>query len=71
VLYIDETHLFNENELSLFHNLLKQDATNIVFTIDRSQAATDSAIDADRIHSVFGNSDAEERFGLAASPGVV
>lgn len=64
VLYIDETHLFNENELSLFHNLLKQDATNIVFTIDRSQAATDSAIDAARIHSVFGNSDAEERFGF-------
>lgn len=64
VLYIDETHLFNENELSLFHNLLKQDATNIVFTIDRSQAVSDCAIDAARIHSVFGTADSEERFGF-------
>jgi len=64
VLYIDETHLFNENELNLFHNLLKQDSTHIVFTIDRSQAITDCAIDANRMSHIFGNSDPEERFGF-------
>lgn len=49
VLYIDETHLFNVNELSLFHNLLKHDNTNIVFTIDRSQAVGDSSITASEV----------------------
>lgn len=46
VLYIDETHLFNVNELSLFHNLLKKDSTSIIFTIDRTQATGDSSIAA-------------------------
>lgn len=46
VLYIDETHLFNENELALFHNLLKGDLTNVIFTIDRAQAVGDHAIDS-------------------------
>lgn len=44
VMYIDETHLFNINELSLFHNLLKPKSNNIIFTIDRSQASGDSSI---------------------------
>lgn len=48
VLYIDETHLFNENELGLFHNLLKGDLTNVIFTIDRTQATSDYAISSDQ-----------------------
>ncbi|MBL0674954.1 UvrD-helicase domain-containing protein [Aeromonas dhakensis] len=44
IMYIDETHLFNINELSLFHNLLKPNSNHIVFTMDRSQAAGDTAI---------------------------
>lgn len=44
VIYIDETHLFNLNELSLFHNLLKPSSNHIIFTIDRSQATGDSAL---------------------------
>ncbi|MCC3742072.1 ATP-binding domain-containing protein [Rouxiella badensis] len=44
IMYIDETHLFNINELSLFHNLLKPNSNHIVFTMDRSQATGDTAI---------------------------
>ncbi|AWH87332.1 UvrD-helicase domain-containing protein [Limnobaculum parvum] len=44
VIYIDETHLFNINELSLFHNLLKPNSNNIIFTMDRSQAIGDTTI---------------------------
>lgn len=44
IMYIDETHLFNINELSLFHNLLKPDSNHIVFTMDRSQATGDTTI---------------------------
>lgn len=36
---VDETHLFNLNELSVFHHLLRDDAKpRIAFSIDRSQA---------------------------------
>ncbi|MCS4274702.1 MULTISPECIES: UvrD-helicase domain-containing protein [Raoultella] len=44
IMYIDETHLFNINELSLFHNLLKPNSNHIVFTMDRSQASGDTTI---------------------------
>ncbi|HIG9508240.1 TPA: UvrD-helicase domain-containing protein [Klebsiella pneumoniae] len=44
IMYIDETHLFNTNELSLFHNLLKPNSNHIVFTMDRSQATGDTTI---------------------------
>lgn len=44
IMYIDETHLFNINELSLFHNLLKPNSNHIVFTMDRSQAPGDTTI---------------------------
>jgi len=64
VLYIDETHLFNENELGLFHNLLKSDLTNIVFTIDRSQAIGDCAVESDKIARVFRSNVEEENYGF-------
>ncbi|WP_447888538.1 UvrD-helicase domain-containing protein [Serratia fonticola] len=49
IIYIDETHLFNINELSLFHNLLKPNSNHIVFTIDRSQGIGDATITSDDV----------------------
>ncbi|MBO2676589.1 UvrD-helicase domain-containing protein [Shewanella algae] len=53
-IYIDETHLFNMNELCLFHFLTKPDCnTNIVFTIDRSQALGDSTLTTHDVKSAL------------------
>jgi superfamily I DNA/RNA helicase len=52
ILYIDETHLFNFNELSLFHNLLKTDSPNIVFTIDRAQGIGDKTLSSDDVKEI-------------------
>jgi UvrD/REP helicase N-terminal domain len=41
-IYIDETHLFNINELTLFHHLTRQmDRYPIAYSVDRSQALGD------------------------------
>lgn len=64
VLYIDETHLFNENELGLFHNLLKSRITNIVFTIDKSQAVGDCAVNSKTIKNVFHDEVEQENYGF-------
>ena len=65
VLYIDETHLFNLNELSLFHNLLKSDNTNIIFTIDRAQAPGDAAVSEVEIYnSIEGGGAEQHEIGL-------
>ena len=41
-IYIDETHLFNINELSLFHHLSRRtDFHPIAYSVDRSQAVGD------------------------------
>jgi superfamily I DNA/RNA helicase len=41
-IYIDETHLFNMNELSLFHHLSRSDKQfPIAYSVDRSQAIGD------------------------------
>ncbi|MCJ7993432.1 UvrD-helicase domain-containing protein [Rhizobium cremeum] len=41
-IFIDETHLFNMNELSVFHHLTKRDDRyQIAFAVDRSQAIGD------------------------------
>lgn len=62
-IYIDETHLFNMNELCLFHFLTKPNATtNIVFTIDRSQALGDSTLSSGEVKealNINSNSDIE------------
>jgi hypothetical protein len=40
--YIDETHLFNLNELSIFHKLTKSETSQpIAYSVDRSQALGD------------------------------
>ncbi|WP_181454224.1 UvrD-helicase domain-containing protein [Halomonas sp. SL1] len=45
VALVDETHLFNLNELSVLHHLLKSKAkTSIVYTIDRSQSVANSSL---------------------------
>ncbi|MCK8786786.1 UvrD-helicase domain-containing protein [Roseomonas sp. NAR14] len=41
-IFIDETHLFNLNELSLFHHLPRQEASYpIAYSVDRAQAIGD------------------------------
>ncbi|QXQ06667.1 UvrD-helicase domain-containing protein [Sphingosinicellaceae bacterium] len=41
-IYVDETHLFNMNELSIFHQLTRsEDKFPIAFAVDRSQAIGD------------------------------
>lgn len=41
-LYVDETHLFNMNELSIFHYLTKNESTHpIAYSVDKSQSLGD------------------------------
>lgn len=52
--FIDETHLFNLNELSLFHFINKPSCANyIVFGIDRSQAVGEWNIDEEELMEQF------------------
>ena len=44
-IFIDETHLFNFNELAIFHHLTRRaDLCPIVYAVDRSQAVGDRAL---------------------------
>lgn len=53
--FIDETHLFNINELTIFQYLNKENTANhIVYAIDKSQAVGDWGIDENLITSAFG-----------------
>lgn len=57
VLFIDETHLFNLNELSIMHYLLKDCfATNVIYSIDRSQSLANLSLETDALDTVFNNS---------------
>ena len=59
---IDETHLFNLNELSVFHHLLRNPKTpRIIFSIDRSQAPGERGITTRLVREVLTNSTEEER----------
>lgn len=52
--FIDETHLFNLNELSIFHYLNKEDSkNNIVFAIDKSQHIGERGILDDTMYSIL------------------
>ena len=56
VLFIDESHLFNLNELSIVHHILKSNAkSNVIYSVDRSQSIGSLALEANNIDSVFGN----------------
>ena len=51
---IDETHLFNLNELSVFHLLLKRnEKPQIIFSIDRSQAPGERGITTQMVREVL------------------
>ncbi|ARK80126.1 hypothetical protein BOC40_06595 [Burkholderia pseudomallei] len=53
-IFIDETHLFNLNELSVFHRLTRQEAAPaIAYSVDRSQALGDRGWTDDAFDAVF------------------
>jgi superfamily I DNA/RNA helicase len=55
VTFVDETHLFNLNELSIFHYLNKEsEKQNIIFTIDKSQAVGDRGLVDDVLFDALG-----------------
>lgn len=50
IVVVDEAHLFNFNELSVFHNLLKiESSNNIVVAIDKAQAVGDRGLTDDAL----------------------
>ena len=54
-IFIDETHLFNINEISVFHHLLKDSVkNNIIFVLDKSQAVGDRGIDDEVLNTSLG-----------------
>ena len=59
---IDETQLFNLNELSIFHYTNKPDLRNrIIYAIDKSQAIGDWGISKTDLDEFFGTSDVDSR----------
>lgn len=53
-LFIDETHMFNLNELSIFHFLNKENCKqNIIFAIDKSQALGDRGLNDKALSDAF------------------
>lgn len=53
-LFIDETHMFNLNELSIFHFLNKENCKqNIIFAIDKSQALGDRGLNDSALSIAF------------------
>jgi len=56
-LFVDETHLFNLNELSIFHHLTRaSDRSPIAFSVDRSQAPGDRGLTRALIDSAVAGS---------------
>ena len=55
--FVDETHLFNMNELSMFHYLTRQEGSYpIVYSVDRSQALGDRGWGSGTIASAISSS---------------
>lgn len=53
-IFIDETHLFNLNELSIFHKLTKNEAKHpIAYSVDRSQALGDRGWTTEAFEDAF------------------
>lgn len=53
-IFIDETHLFNLNELSIFHKLTRKEAVQpIAYSVDRSQALGDRGWTDEAFESIF------------------
>jgi len=58
---IDETHLFNLNELSVFHYLIRDLQTpSIIFSIDRSQAPGERGITTKMVKEILSGTAANE-----------
>jgi UvrD/REP helicase N-terminal domain len=56
---IDETHLFNMNELSIFHMITRRsDTPRIIFSIDRSQAPGERGITTSMVREVLSGASA-------------
>ncbi len=56
VMLVDETHLFNLNELSVMHHLLKDEhISNIIYSVDRSQSLANISLETEELDKVFGN----------------
>ena len=64
--FIDETHLFNINELTIFQYLNKENVANhIIYAIDKSQSVGDWGIDENLISSALGvNSEVDNTFNV-------
>lgn len=64
-LFIDETHLFNLNELSVFHYLLKNSSkNNIIFALDKSQAVGDRGLTESTLNTSLKILDSSEEIRL-------
>ena len=61
--FIDETHLFNLNELSLFHYITKPSCSNfIVFAVDKSQAVGEWNMERDELFRQYNLKGQAEKF---------
>ena len=60
-LLLDETHLFNMNELSMFHHVMRSEMDiPIAYSVDRSQSLGDRGWSDENISSAFSASDHDE-----------
>lgn len=71
--FIDETHLFNLNELSVIHHILKEQAiTNVTYSIDRSQSIANSSLSQEQLDHFFTtNTNQELKTVFRSSPDII
>ncbi|OEO24823.1 hypothetical protein AX279_15820 [Pseudomonas sp. J237] len=71
--FIDETHLFNLNELSVIHHILKEEAiTNVTYSIDRSQSIANSSLSQEQLDKFFiTGSNQELKTVFRSSPDII
>lgn len=65
-MFIDETHLFNLNELSIFHKLARNESLQpIAYSVDRSQALGDRGWTNEAFESLFNTECTTEKIDAA------
>jgi superfamily I DNA/RNA helicase len=71
--FIDETHLFNLNELSVIHHILKESAlTHVTYSIDRSQSIANSSLSKEQLDLFFRTeSNQELKTVFRSSPDII
>ena len=63
IVFVDETHLFNLNEMSIIHNLAKEEfKNNIIFTLDKSQAVGDRGLVDEALYDALQLNDSQKDF---------